>query len=53
METNEENLTTVKIHPPIFIKTKVHNYKEFFEEIKNKIEPTNNFTCKSSFEFLK
>ncbi|CAI6353658.1 unnamed protein product [Macrosiphum euphorbiae] len=44
METNEENETISKSPPPIFIKTKVQNYQQFCEKIKNIIEPTDDFT---------
>lgn len=53
METNEANEIISKLPPPIFIKTKVQNYQQFCEKIKNIIEPTDNFTCKSSTESIK
>lgn len=53
METNEANEIVSKLPPPIFIKTRVQNYRQFCEKIKNIIEPTDDFTCKSSTESIK
>jgi len=53
MEINEVNGTASKLPPPIFIKTQIQNYQHFCENIKNIIEPTDDFTCKSSTELLK
>ncbi|KAL4122499.1 hypothetical protein QTP88_014821 [Uroleucon formosanum] len=53
METNEVNEIVSKLPPPIFIKTQIQNYQHFCEKIKNIIEPTDDFTCKSSTESLK
>jgi len=53
METNEANEIVSKLPPPIFIKTKIQNYQQFCEKIKNILEPTDDFTCKSSTEATK
>lgn len=53
MEINEANEVVSKLPPPIFIKTKIQNYQQFCENIKNIIEPTDDFTCKSSTEAIK
>lgn len=52
METNEENKIIVKICPSIFIKPfySILNYQVyllFCEKIKDEIEMTDNFCCKS------
>lgn len=53
METNEANEIVSKLPPPIFIKTRIQNYRQFCEKIKNIKEPTDDFTCKSSTESIK
>jgi len=53
MENNEINEIVPKLPPPIFIKSKIQNYQSFCAKIKSIIEPTDDFTCKSSTESLK
>lgn len=51
MEINTD--VTDKKPPPIFIKTPVHNYFNFCENIKKIIEPDSDFSCKSTKNALK
>lgn len=53
METNTEEEIVTKLPPPIFIKTKIQNYQVFCEKIKNKIDTTDDFSCKTTSESLK
>lgn len=53
METNTEEEIGTKLPPPIFIKTKIQNYQVFCEKIKNKIDTTDDFSCKTTSESLK
>jgi hypothetical protein len=39
--------------PPIFIKTKINDFSFFCTNIKNRIEPIVEFTCKSTTNALK
>lgn len=53
METNTEEEIVTKLPPPIFIKTKIQNYQVFCEKIKNRIDTTDDFSCKTTSESLK
>lgn len=51
MEINTD--TTDKKPPPTFIKTRINNYLNFYNNIKKVIEPDFDFSCKNRTNALK